>query len=86
MENDSHIVPVMVRDAALCKKISDRLVAEHGVYVQPINYPTVARGTERLRVTPGPYHTERDIDHLVSALASIFREEGLLQAHARAAE
>jgi 5-aminolevulinate synthase len=78
MENDSHIVPVMVRDAALCKKISDRLLAEHGIYVQPINYPTVPRGTERLRVTPGPHHTERDTDHLVASLAAIFRNEGLL--------
>ncbi len=69
----------MVRDAALCKKISDRLIAEHGIYVQPINYPTVPRGTERLRVTPGPYHSERDTDHLVAALATIFREEGLLE-------
>jgi 5-aminolevulinate synthase len=86
MANDSHIVPVRVGEAALCKRMSDRLLADYGIYVQPINYPTVPRGTERLRITPGPYHTERDIDHLVDALTAIFREEGLLAPHAQAAE
>ncbi|GJE28551.1 5-aminolevulinate synthase [Methylobacterium organophilum] len=79
LPNRSHIVPVMVCDPVLCKAISDTLLDEFGIYVQPINYPTVARGTERLRITPSPLHSDEDIDHLVDALSTIWRRIGLRQ-------
>ena len=72
MPNPSHIVPVMVGDAAKCKWISDLLLDNCGVYVQPINYPTVPVKTERLRITPTPLHTDADIEHLVEALHSLW--------------
>ncbi|MCC7275245.1 MAG: 5-aminolevulinate synthase [Alphaproteobacteria bacterium] len=77
LDNPSHIVPVMVGDAVRCKAIGDLLLDRYGIYVQPINYPTVPRGTERLRVTPSPLHTEADIDHLVKSLSAAFAEVNL---------
>jgi 5-aminolevulinate synthase len=80
MKNESHIVPVMVGDAKKCKWISDILMESYGIYIQPINYPTVPRGTERLRITPTPLHTDADMDRLVSALSELWSQCALSRA------
>jgi 5-aminolevulinate synthase len=70
MDNSSHIVPLLVGDPVKCRELTDSLLQTHGIYLQPINYPTVARGTERVRITPGPLHSEADLVVLVDALES----------------
>jgi 5-aminolevulinate synthase len=80
MPNPSHIVPVMVGNAAKCKWISDILLETYGIYVQPINYPTVPVGTERLRITPTPFHTDDDIAHLADSLSDLWSQCALARA------
>jgi 5-aminolevulinate synthase len=74
MANDTHIVPLVIGDAALCKKKADILLTDHDIYVQPINYPTVPRGTERFRLTPSQFHSEQDIRRLADALCVILAD------------
>jgi len=87
LQNDTHIVPVFVADPELCKQASDLLLERHAIYIQPINYPTVAKGSERLRITPSPHHDDALIDELAEAMVDVWEELGLpLNRRALAAE
>ncbi len=80
MHNDSHIVPVLIKDPVKTRMLADYLMREWDIYVQPINYPTVPKGTERLRFTPSPLHSDADIDHLVNALRVLWKQCALAHA------
>jgi 5-aminolevulinate synthase len=87
MPNDTHIVPVFVGEPEKCKQATDLLLSEHGIYIQPINYPTVPKGTERLRITPTPYHEDALIDALAEGLVEVWERLDLpLKDRALAAE
>lgn len=80
LDNSSHIIPVMIKDPVKCRQIADILMDDFGIYVQPINYPTVPKGTERLRLTPSPLHSDADIDALAHALGMLWRQCALSRA------
>jgi len=80
MPSESHIVPVLVGEPTLCRAVTDQLLAEYDIYIQPINYPTVPRGTERLRITPSPLHSDADMDHLVQSLSEIWSQMSIARA------
>ncbi|MEO1189401.1 MAG: 5-aminolevulinate synthase, partial [Pseudomonadota bacterium] len=77
IESETHIVPLLVGDPEKCKALSDTLLFDFGIYVQPINYPTVPKGTERLRFTPGPVHTEEMMNDLLTAILAVWKQLGL---------
>ena len=78
--NPSHIIPVMIKNPTKCRQISDILMRDYGIYVQPINYPTVPKGTERLRFTPSPLHSDNDIQKLINALKVLWKQCAISQA------
>ncbi|MDX2288925.1 MAG: aminotransferase class I/II-fold pyridoxal phosphate-dependent enzyme, partial [Hyphomicrobiaceae bacterium] len=81
LDNPSHIVPVMVGDPVHCKAVTDALLEHFQIYVQPINYPTVPRGTERVRLTPNPTHSDAHMDHLVASLTSLWERCPVAKGH-----
>ncbi|MBJ6370079.1 5-aminolevulinate synthase [Sedimentitalea arenosa] len=80
LDNPSHIIPVMIKDPVKCRMLADILMQDYGIYVQPINYPTVPKGTERLRFTPSPLHSDADLEHLIEALTVLWKQCALARA------